>query len=59
MERITTTCRLPIDARAKLEQVARLHYENLNDVVIRAIETLWTLEGEPGKQVQKQECQAS
>lgn len=45
----------PLEVRTQIEQVARLHYWNLQDVVIEAVKAYYLTQGEPGK-VQTDEC---
>jgi preprotein translocase subunit Sec63 len=40
---------IPLEVRFQIEQVARLHYWNLQDVVIEAVKAFYVTQGEPGK----------
>ena len=49
----------PVEVRFQIEAIARKHYQTYQDVVVDAVKAFYVLEGEPGTQVQKQECQVS
>ena len=59
MDRKAMLIQFPVEVRFQIEAIARKHYQTYQDVVVDAVKAFYVLEGEPGTQVQKQECQVS